>query len=300
MRPVAVAAVVASLHLFPAAPRADLPIVRTHDYVMSGAVRPLLFWMGRDNIGLARIVWRAGADGAHGYDLLVGTDPDRAPRGINRWGLISEQTAPGGGSLLALMTGSSDTTYDAEASAVGHGAGDFRVIRGSTVGRTAKWQLLRVRTPDALTVHQAPDALAFVGRNVASAPEQTRVLPDDVRTGFLVAVAEVLDHAIARAAAGSLNAPAGPGPVRYIFGSHTYELRLRSVRQVAQPYAGSTVTAIRTRFDTKALDTGDTSSCELITATRGQLAGVPLQIEWQPRWWLRVRLELATAPQLGL
>ena len=298
MRILAVVAVVAWLHLYPAAPRADLPVVKTQDYVMSGAVRPLLFWMGRDNIGLARIVWRSGANGARGYDLLVGTDPDRAPRGINRWGLISEQSAAGGGSLLALMTGSNETTYEAEASTVGKGAGDFHVIRGSTVGRTATWQLLRVRTPDALTLHQAPDVLAVVGRRAASAPEQTRVLPDDLRTGFLMTVAEMLDRAVARATAGSFDTSAAP--VRYIFGSHTYEMRLRSARPVASSYAGRTVPAVRTRFDTKALDTGDLSSFDLVTATTGDLAGVPLLIEWQPRWWLRVRLELATVPQLGL
>jgi hypothetical protein len=80
----------------PAGPRAlpgidgvrgsQLPVLKERRYIMSGAARPLLFWMGCDDIGLARIVWRGREDGARGYELLVGTDPARAPRRMNRWG----------------------------------------------------------------------------------------------------------------------------------------------------------------------------------------------------------------------
>ena len=72
---------------------------------MSGYVRPLLFWFGRDDIGLARVVWRTGDDGARGYELLVGTDPAKAPRALNRWGFVSEEVHGAEGAVLALMTG---------------------------------------------------------------------------------------------------------------------------------------------------------------------------------------------------
>ena len=275
-----------------AVPGAGLPIVKSHAYVMAGAVRPILFWMGRDDIGLARIVWRADAAGPRGYELLVGTDPARAPRAINRWGYISEETRGGDGSLLALMTGSHETSYDAEASAAssGAGVGDFRAIRSRTTAGGAAWQLDRVRTPAPLTVHQVTDALEYLRRYGGRSQQFTRTLAPNVRPGFLVAVAELLDDTLARSAH-----PAAPtqGTVRYTFGSRTYELRVRDTRPTRVTRGGSTVPALRIRFETRTLDSGDTTRFEVTSATGGALSGVPLLIEWQPRWWLRVSLRLA-------
>ena len=39
---------------------ASLRVVRARQYRMAGGVRPLLFWINRDDIGLARITWRRG------------------------------------------------------------------------------------------------------------------------------------------------------------------------------------------------------------------------------------------------
>src|SRR3982074_1246009 len=75
-------------------PGEGLRDVRVLRYTMDGRIRPLLFWFGRDDIGFARVVWREGDLGARGYELLVGTDPAKAPRALNRWGYIAEE---GGG-----------------------------------------------------------------------------------------------------------------------------------------------------------------------------------------------------------
>src|SRR4051812_29032199 len=99
------------------AARGALRPVMTRSYVMSGKIRPLLFWIGKDDIGLARIVWRRGEGGGVGYEFLVGTDPAKAPRALNRWGYIAEDAEGAGGSLLALMTGADENSYaDAESS----------------------------------------------------------------------------------------------------------------------------------------------------------------------------------------
>ncbi len=75
-----------------------LPVVAEHRYRIAAKIRPLvLFWIGKDNVGGARIRWRQGEDGLRGYDALIGSDPARAPRKINRWGFILEEagrTAP--------------------------------------------------------------------------------------------------------------------------------------------------------------------------------------------------------------
>src|ERR1051325_5977296 len=70
-------------------PGSVLPIEHEHLYTMSGRVRMLLIWLGRDNVGSGMIRWRAaGKDSA--YELLIGSDPLRAPGRLNRWGFLAE------------------------------------------------------------------------------------------------------------------------------------------------------------------------------------------------------------------
>lgn len=275
-------------------PGSRLPVLQERHYVMSGAVRPLLFWIGCDDIGLARIVWRGSDDGARGYELLVGTDPARAPRGINRWGFISEETLGASGSVLALMTGPHETSYEEEATAAARGAsnGDFRSIRSRMQGGSTAWQLARVRTPEALTVHQIADALEYMRHDASETPPRQRAVSAGSRPGFLVAVADLIDAIAAVSREGSRSSPANAAGVQYVFGERTYELRVRAVEPVAVSYAGRQLPALRTSFETRTLLTGERTRFELTIGTTADTAGVPLSIEWQPRWWLKVRLRL--------
>src|SRR3954454_11904557 len=120
----------------PSAEAGALRPVKIRRYVMSGKVRPLLFWIGKDDIGVARIVWRRGESGNVGYEFLVGTDPAKAPRALNRWGYIAEDVEGAGGSLLALMTGRDENSYsDPESNTTPPtSGGEFREI-SSRVGR---------------------------------------------------------------------------------------------------------------------------------------------------------------------
>jgi hypothetical protein len=68
-------------------------VLREYRYGMSAAIRPLLFWVGDKDVGGARIVSRRDALGQAGYEFLLGSDPNQAPRRINRWGFVREQTA---------------------------------------------------------------------------------------------------------------------------------------------------------------------------------------------------------------
>lgn len=271
-------------------PGSRLPVLKERRYVMSGAVRPLLFWIGRDDIGIARIVWRRSDDGARGYELLVGTDPARAPRGLNRWGFVSEETVGASGSVLAMMTGSHDTSYEEEANTAPGSAsgGDFRTIRSSMQGGAAAWQLARLRTPEALTVHQVAEALTYLRARTTDALSRRRTVSADVRSGFLVAVADLLDSTLVT----SRSASTARRPVQYIFGEQTYELQVRDVKPVVVTWSGTQAPALKVSFQTRGLATGNRSRFELTTGTTGDIAGVPLTVEWQPRWWLKVRLHL--------
>jgi hypothetical protein len=71
-----------------------------------------------------------------------------------------------------------------------------------------------------------------------------------------------------------------------------YELRVRDVGPVVVPYDGRQIPALRTSFQTRAVETGARTRFELTVGTTSDTAGVPLTIEWQPRWWLKVKLHL--------
>jgi hypothetical protein len=272
-------------------PGARIPVVKDRRYVMSGAVRPLLFWIKRDDIGLARIVWRRGSDGSRGYELLVGTEPTRAPGSINRWGFISEEAFGSDGSVLALMTGSQQTSFDNEAAAASQRGGDFQAAVTRVQAGTAEWSLSRIRTADTMTVHDARVVIDAVPHGPGKLPQQ-RSVTAATRPGFLIAVADLL--AITHQAA----AKSGRGPIveqqriQYVFGGQVYEMHVRSVERGSVTYNGASAEILKTSFETRTLATGARTEFIVTAGTSGELAGVPLEIEWQPRWWLRVRLTL--------
>src|SRR5262249_16162329 len=104
--------------------------VQRHHYAIDARVRPLLlFWISRHDIGDA-VVLKRQAPSEAGYSLLIGSDPERAPRRINRWGYIDEQIRGNEATLIGLMTESDEDSIDqAEANIRRHG-GDrpFKVI----------------------------------------------------------------------------------------------------------------------------------------------------------------------------
>jgi hypothetical protein len=51
--------------------------------------------------------------------------------------------------------------------------------------------------------------------------------------------------------------------------------------------------ACRGQFEILTLATGARTRFEMTYGLTGELAGVPLDISWQPRWWLKVELHLA-------
>jgi hypothetical protein len=276
------------------APGASMRPVMTSRYKMSGRVRPLLFWIGKDDIGIARIVWRRGNGAAVGYELLVGTDPAKAPRSLNRWGYIAEDIEGADGSILALMTGADEATYNEAASNSGRppGAGDFRAIQAHVERGAATWQTARVSTPSALTVHDVDAALERIRRETAAAPSRGMPLPSGARPGFLTAVAELIDLAVTgvnrKADTRELLRPR----VQYVFGQGAYEIYLREVESLHADHDGRLIPAVRTAFEIRTIATDARTRFEITSGSDGDLLGVPVAISWQPRWWLRVALSL--------
>ena len=111
-----------------------------YHYTLAARIRPLLvFWLTRSGVGDA-VVTRRRAPGEATYSLLIGSDPDRAPRRINRWGYIEEEIRGAEARLIGLMTESEeDSLEQAEASVRKQAAGShpFKVIQATVTGERA-------------------------------------------------------------------------------------------------------------------------------------------------------------------
>src|SRR5258708_22451190 len=72
--------------------RTPMHVDAQFDYIMTARVRLLLFWVGKDDVGGGYIRrGRLPQDPASDViELLIGSDPAKAPRAINRWGAASE------------------------------------------------------------------------------------------------------------------------------------------------------------------------------------------------------------------
>jgi hypothetical protein len=276
-------------------PASELPVARAHRYRMAGRVRPLLFWIGRDDVGFAKVVWRGAHGGVRGYEFLVGTDPAKAPRGINRWGYIADETDGGTGRVVAVMSRSDEGSLsDVEKSQSARSrGGDFRAMRSDVGPALTRWQTAPVMTAAALTIHDVPSLLEQVRTDVATGAARSRPTPAGARPGFLIAVAELVDRAVEANTSGvraaSLVGPAVP----YVFALGSYELRFRSLERAGlQPGSGGTVPGLKGDFEILNLATRETTRFAMSFGTEGALAGVPVSISWQPRWWLQVELHL--------
>ncbi len=102
--------------------RPSAPVTAAHRYRLSAAIRPLLFWVGAANVGGAQIVWRQDEGARRGYELLLGSDPARAPRRINRWGFVREDEDRSGATMIGVMNRSEDDSLDQAKAGLGkHG-----------------------------------------------------------------------------------------------------------------------------------------------------------------------------------
>jgi hypothetical protein len=267
-------------------------VSREHRYRVDARVRPLLFWIRKANVGDGRITWRTGPDGALGYELLVGTDPARTPRRINRWGYLREESAPRGGIVFGVMSQSDEQSVDdadKNTSRAGEGIHMFKALHQQVVGSEARVTLSNIRVAKDLTYADLGTLLA----SVPGAPSKSKVVPISAwtSTGFLAATAALLQEGHAAADKTSRSAQA----VRvYPYNGQLYELRLRSADHVDQHTreGRSFGPAIRGRFSVLNLATGYETPFMVVYGVEGDLTGVPLLISWRPRWWFEVECAL--------
>ncbi len=177
-----------------------LPVVAEHRYRIAAKIRPLLlFWIGKDDVGGARIRWRKGDGDARGCDALIGSDPARAPRKINRWGFISEETGPAGARIVGIMKSGDEQTLDEATSRVAaeaKGSVVFKMI-DSAVSQTEAVSRVTVSTVPRDYSYREFDAIVDILMKETAPPKiQKTPVPPGGRTGLLSAITELLHDGV--------------------------------------------------------------------------------------------------------
>ena len=278
----------------PAASAPATGMTGQHHYMMSARVRPLLFWIGRSNVGDA-IVTRAATPSEARYSLLIGSDPDRAPRHINRWGYIEEKIRGDEATVVGLMTDSDEQSVEeAETNLRREGSGlhTFTVMHAAIDSAQSRSVATAVGAPADYSFRQVQTVLALAGDSSTSGRSRVVRLPPGTRPGFLSALAEIIHAQAESARAGTLRAGT---PLTYVYHGKFYELRGTSV-QFKPAFAVNSshhARAVSGQFAIKNLADGEETRFGLSYAIDGGLDEVPLTISYQPRWWMQVNLVLA-------
>jgi hypothetical protein len=273
-----------------ATPGSSLPILREHRYRMAGKVRALLLWMGRDDVGSGIIRWR-GSEQSRAYELLIGTDPSRAPGNLNKWGYLAEEVRAGECDVVGVISKDSEHRLsDVKAGlASGQSVRPFDTIRGRVTQRQAYARVGTLQASSSLTYREA-DALLKLTLADASVAMKQIDRPSGVRPGFLSSVAELIHTSLSVAPGKRLPVQRIP----YVYGDELYELRLLDATPMARFERDGQVfeSVIRGRFETGRLGHRSGTRFELVYGSSGKLAGIPILISYQPKWWLHVDLVL--------
>ncbi len=210
-----------------------------HHYMMSARVRPLLFWIGRDNVGDAVLATRRAGD-AVGYTLLIGSDPDRAPRRINRWGYIDEDIHGHSATLVGLMTESDEESVSQAEASLRKAAGQrtFNVIRASIADGEARSVVTSIATPNDYTLHHVDTVLDLASRAPDSGKTRVIRFPAGTRPGFLAAIADVMHGQVSQWHASRQVAPGEP--ITYVYHGKLYQLRVTHTRALGSVDVGDT------------------------------------------------------------
>lgn len=291
-----------------------------YDYVMTVKLRFLLFWVKRDDVGggYIRLGDYAEDPSRRVVQLLMGSDPAKAPRGINRWGAGTEisQGIYGPDSdrawsmffgFIKPSKGSSASGMQRELSAEGEGG---RYLFEGIISRVGGGRAASVVAPfysdldfdlhDLQHAQQVALNRLEAGKNRTfrqlAGPSQ---LSCQRASGFLSTVLALIDE--------SLKGGRTPTSLCYAYNAHQYMATLESVQTVKErtvrvalregPGIQQTYRDVKqAHFHILRQDTGGETTFDILIGTSGALRGVPIQIFYNPNWWFQVVLNLKSMP----
>lgn len=299
--------------------RAPLRGAVQYDYIMTARVRLIFFWAGKDDVGGGYIRRGISSTDSHQefFQVLFGSDPQKAPRAINRWGAGTEMawhkdpvsqpsheddvTSSAFFGFMKSSRGKSVAEMQRELKKEGEqGEHSFTGIYSRVQPSGAVSTIVPLQSDTDFNLHQYDLAEPLMLDRIAASNLPVRSFSGDgrcVRTSsFLATVAELLDA--------SLNNRQAPLSRCYVHDAQENTLTLESVTPVAslpvQLHGANNTTLLDTtytnllqlEFVSTHKETGRKSHFTILTAKDGALRGVPVQIRYQPNWWFQVVLNL--------
>jgi len=265
------------------------PEVREYRYRLRGAIRPLLFWIGRDGVGAARITWREGLR-SRVCELLIGSDPHRAPRGMNRWGWVREESTKDGAKQIGLMRKIDEETIE-EAEA--HLGFEVDFVFGAIRTDIANGEAESKRTYWVFEEDYTYYDLDEIRRLIDAPPESEPLLhngpmPPGTHPGLLHATTDLIARAVL-AATEDPRRLLEDVTTHYNFHAYVCELTLRKTKwEDSKEYDGRRYERlVRLEFENLNAEDNKREGFTLICGTEGELRGVPVYMKFQPKWYFK-------------
>ena len=266
---------------------------KEYAYTMNVGARPMLFWISWKNVGGGRISWIEKTDGGKGLELLIGSDPARAPRKINRWGYIAEQVSGSSSELVGIMTQSDEQSVEQAQSNIGQSSRiyAFKAIRCQSSGSEAQSFTIPLQWPEDFTYRDVSMLLSRIP--AADSSMRHLKIPAGVDPGFLFAVKGMIEENVEkyRSSGELLNSVK---PRRYIYNASLFALSMASSKFLNRmTLSGHEYQKLlESKFEARNDATGKTSSFSITYGTESPISKIPIRILYQPRWWFRAELVL--------
>jgi hypothetical protein len=280
-----------------------LPKVAEHRYRIKVNIRFLLVWLGWDNVGSARMTWYRGGGSDRGYEILLGSDPLRAPRRINRWGYVAEQIRAGVATTIGVMKPTDDASLEEakqrlEKEQSGHIV--FNMIRETASGGQAVAEVTKAFVSRDYSYRELDTLFTeFDGKSHPPDVKRTSVAAD-VTPGLLTTIAALMheDADARRRGAGSRGAQGKS--VRYLFNGKIYTLKLASSRFVGtHQYGGRYYTnLVQNEFEISMQGFSWKERFTIVYAMDTSGIELPVFATYQARWWFKAELLLDESQEL--
>lgn len=274
-----------------------------YDYVMTARVRLIFFWAGKDDVGGGYIRRGISKQDSHQefFQVLFGSDPAKAPRGINRWGAGTEvelhkkvldaakdNTDVTSSAFFGFMKSSKGKSVAEMQSELKkekeQGEHQFTGIVSRVDGAQAMSLIVPLASNQDYNLHQYDEALPIMLEHLNESERPVKTLEEgqtcSQSNGFLGTVAALLDEAA--------NNAKMPASLCYFYDAQMNTLILEHVERIAKfpvkvNSSKSGVILEKTYEDLFSADfvsvhklTGKRVNFTIVMGTKGHMRGVPV------------------------
>jgi hypothetical protein len=290
-----------------------------YDYIMTARLRLIFFWVGKDDVGGGYIRRGISENDPHEefFQVLFGSDPDKAPRAINRWGAGTEvawHKSPVSASsqqddvLASAFFGFMKSSKGKSASEMQEelkkekeqGLHSFTGILSRVDQADAISLVVPLQSATDFNLRQYATAEPLMFEKLGNSNQPLKTLQNTSRCprseAFMATIAGMMELA--------LDGHAAPLSRCYVYDAQENTLTVESITPIAKlpvQLHGSNNTTLLDSVQEHLLQldfvstsklTGKKSYFSILTGTQGNLRAVPVQIRYQPNWWFQVVLNL--------